>query len=117
MTQKFRKGDIVTVRAVVTTVYDHHEDTVLADQIKIEIDGTHQGIFLKPSQLTMEIPFFAPGERVRTKSSVKNPVDGTVMANDEGQVWVKFDHGKHGTVSALELEPIPAKVRPHVVAA
>lgn len=103
MSRKYRKGDIVTVRAVVETHYTEGE--ILKDQVKIEIEGTHQSVFVKPDQLTIQIPFFAPGERVRKRNSTDRT--GTVAANAEGEVWVRFDNGKHGTVLATDLEPIP----------
>jgi hypothetical protein len=110
----FRRGDIVSVQAIVNTHYT--EGDILKDQVKIEIEGTHQSIFVKPDQLTLQIPFFAPGERVRKKNSGRTPITGVVVANSEDSVWVKFDNGKHGTMPAVELEPLERE-KPHVVAA
>ncbi|MGO7308816.1 hypothetical protein ACCS91_33715 [Rhizobium ruizarguesonis] len=114
MTQKFRKGDIVTVEAVVESQYgDEPSYPTLAHKVTVKVAGGEK-LMLKPEQLTLITPFFAPGERVKKKGRVM--ITGTVVANHEGFVWVKFDHGKPGTVPATELEPLE-EVGLHVVAA
>ncbi len=120
MTQKFRKGDLVSIQAVVETQYDDRDElTSIRNKVSIRVEG-QSTMLVSPDQLVLVTPFFAVGERVQTKSSVKEdgsrrmkagPVRGTVVAHSEDAVWVKFDHGQHGTVAAVDLEPsteIPA---------
>lgn len=102
MTQEYRKGDIVTVQAVVETVWGDDVAESIRNNLGIRIAG-QSAIYVKPDAVTLITPFFAAGERVQKKEA--KGVRGTVVAMDEGSVWVKFDHGPHGTVPAVELEP------------
>ncbi|MBD9544312.1 hypothetical protein IB276_33235 [Ensifer sp. ENS04] len=120
MTQNYRKGDVVTVKAVVALV--HSED----GKIYLRPEGHYQDIFVDSDAVTMVQPYFAAGERVQKKSDKPEgsrrhtwtPIRGTVVAMSEDAVWVKFDNGKHGTVPAVELEPsTEAGGGLHVVAA
>ena len=107
MTQKYRKGDIVTVKAVVALANTE------GGQIYLRPYGHYTDIFVDPEAVTLTQPYFAPGERVQKRMEMpeghrrQKPVlvRGTVVAMSEDSVWVKFDHGKHGTVPAVELEP------------
>jgi hypothetical protein len=108
MSRTYRKGDIVTIRAVVERHYDA-EVNHIGGQVSIKVEDHHQTIFVKPEQLTIQIPFFAPGERVQKINSGRTPIRGTVVANSEDSVWVKFDTGKHGTVPANELEALEGR--------
>jgi nucleoside phosphorylase len=102
MTQKYRKGDIVTVKAVVQRDFTLDE----GEQVYLTPRGHYTSIFVDPDAVAIVQPYFAAGERVQTKTSKpRNPVRGTVIAMNDDAVWVKFDHGKHGTVPAVELEP------------
>lgn len=100
MTQKYRKGDIVTVKATIQANFD-------GSQVFLRPYGHYTDIFVDPEVVTMVQPYFAPGERVQKKERNvgAHHIRGTVVAISEDSVWVKFDHGKHGTVPAVELEP------------
>lgn len=117
MTQKYRKGDVVTITAIVETQYADTEDlTSIRNRVSIRVQG-QSSILVEPDQLTLVTPFFAPGERVQKKQrDGRNYIRGTVIAMSETDVWVKFDNGKHGTVPAVALEP-STEAGPHVVAA
>jgi hypothetical protein len=117
MTQKYRKGDVVTIKAIVSSDFTPGGDD---RQVFLQPKGHYSSILVDPDIVTMVQPFFAAGERVQTKSSVREdgtrrvkagPVRGTVLAMHNGDVWVEFDHGKNGTVPAVELEP---STEPHL---
>lgn len=108
---KYRKGDLVSIQAVVSSNFDPSGDD---KQVFLQPVGHYSSILVDPNIVTIVQPFFAAGERVQTISSVKEdrsrrvkagPVRGTVLAMHNGDVWVEFDHGKNGTVPAVELEP------------
>lgn len=105
MTQKYRKGDIVTVQAVVETVWGEDVAESIRNSLGIRIAG-QSPIYVKPDVVTLITPFFAAGERVQKKEA--KGVRGTVVAMNDDVVWVKFDHGTHGTVPAVDLEPSTA---------
>lgn len=108
MTQKYRKGDLVTIKAIVSSDFTPGGDD---RQVFLQPKGHYSSILVDPDIVTMVQPFFATGERVQKKQEKPNgrhsssPVRGTVLAMHNGDVWVEFDHGKNGTVPAVELEP------------
>jgi len=108
MTQKFRRGDIVTVKAVVDTHYDRGEDyPILSGKVSVKVDGQRDTLLLTPEQLTLIVPFFAATDRVRRKEA--KHITGEVIATIDGKVWIRFDAGnKMGTLDATEIEIIPA---------
>jgi hypothetical protein len=109
MTQKYRKGDVVTVKAVVQS--DNFDPEKKDANVYVLPEGHYTSIFVDPKAVTMVQPYFAPGERVQKKHNKsdgmdrRHPVRGTVLAMHDIDVWVQFDHGKRGTVPAIELEP------------
>jgi hypothetical protein len=124
MTHHYRKGDIVTVKAVILSNSKDGDND--ANNVYLQPLGHYTGIFVDPESVTLVQPFFAAGERVQKKCDKPEtsnrqhtwtPVRGTVVAMNEDAVWVKFDHGQHGTVPAVDLEPSTENGGLHVVAA
>lgn len=117
MTRQFRKGDVVSILAVVERHYSDTDDmSSIRNMVSIKPEG-HTSFLVNPDQLTIMTPFFAAGDRVSKKVKPgKPPVWGTVVARDESFVWIKFDHGTHGTAMADELDLLPEKPALELVA-
>lgn len=111
MTQKFRKGDIVTIRA---TIVSGEPTASMPASLYVEPHGHHTNIFVDAKHVEMVTPFFKIGERVRKK--LHPEITGTVVATLDNDCWVDLDLGRRGTIKATELEPDP-KGELHVVAA
>jgi len=90
-----RKGDVVTVRAVVGRVlYD--------DDVTISLKG-FTDIYVKPSEImTIEPREIAVGDRV-----INGTWEGVVRFVDDGQIVVRFNNGVLGIRAAGELKVIP----------
>lgn len=86
--KKFRKGDVVAVRAIVAgTDYGH-------DNIKVyaESASEYSSFYASREDLTLVIPKFEVGDRVRFPSRISKASDGrvggTVLATHEDVVWI-----------------------------
>jgi hypothetical protein len=104
-----RKGDIVTIKAVVEMVYPNNPDyPSLNDKAKVRVEGHHDAIWVDLAQVTVVTPCFNNGERVR---KIHNPeITGTIVATFDGDCWVDLDKGNRGTIKATDLEILPADV-------
>ncbi|KPH04534.1 hypothetical protein CO657_26270 (plasmid) [Rhizobium acidisoli] len=107
MTHKFRKGDIVTLQAVVDNHYSDNEVNypVLSGKVSIRVGDQRDTFLVTPDQLEIRVPHFSKGDRIRKTDS--KHIEGTVVATVEDKVWVQFDHGAAmGTVDATAIEMI-----------
>lgn len=84
-----RKGDVVTVRAVVDCpVPDNNGDV----RVNMAYGDQNDVIFIKPSEImTIEPREIKVGDRVRDRD-----VEGEVKAVCEGRAWVRFDKHQSG---------------------
>ncbi|KQS84303.1 hypothetical protein [Rhizobium sp. Leaf383] len=95
MTQKFRQGDIVTVRATVSS-----DDSYDPDRAYVRPFGSHTDIFVSLDATEMLYPFFKVRDRVVGKET---GFAGAVVATFDDQCWVRFDSGSLATIQATDL--------------
>lgn len=95
MTRRFRKGDVVTIRAVIT--HDEIEqDDALADHrgptVRAKPDGYCDGLFIPKSSVKLVVPHFEVGERVIYDDGIEvGKHAATVKAVADGRLWVDVD--------------------------
>ena len=97
MNPKFRKGDVITIRA---TVVDGRPSESIPDKIYVEPFGHHANIFVSADAVELVHRFFAPRDRVTHRD---NGFAGEVVATFDDQCWIHFDSGTLATVYANDL--------------
>ena len=94
MTQKFRTGDIITIKASVTS--DSYDPT----KLYVRPFGHHADVFVAIEAAEMLYPFFKARDRVVGKET---GFHGEVVATFDDQCWVRFDSGSLATILANDL--------------
>lgn len=95
-----RKGDVVTVRAVVSCPVPDNDGDVRVDMAYGTDTDT---IYIKPSEImTIEPREIKVGDRVCCGS-----LTGLLVGVDEGQGFVRWDHSDHSVLRLKSLQVIP----------
>lgn len=99
--QKFRKGDVVSVRGVVK--HEQGDD----ERIFVDIIGCHDTVWLKPTDMTLVQPMFEIGDSIYWGEHGA----GIILAIQDGHAWIGMESGDYCTrlLTAIErAEPADA---------
>lgn len=88
---KYRKGDEVTVRAVVK--YHQDDDT----HVHLEIEGHYQSVMLDQKLVMMAKPLFEVGDDVSWDSSPQQVGGGVILAISNDHAWIELGGGDYCT--------------------
>lgn len=89
MTQAFREGDIVSVRAVVRS--DYGSDTLT---VRCENGSEYDNLRVVRDDVSLLVPRFQVGERVVGNvpvNGIEKEVEGEVVCADGEELWLKVD--------------------------
>ena len=115
--KKFRQGDVVTIRAIVAGT-DYGTDGI---KVYAESSSSYSSFYAPREDLTLVIPKFEVGDRVRFPSPISKASDGrvrgTILATDKDVVWIGdfvpndviSDEIKRVTIPAAEVELVVSK--------
>lgn len=101
---KYRKGDEVTVRAVVK--YDQDDDT----HVHLEINGHYQSVMLDKKLITMATPVFEVGDDVSWDAPPDHIGGGVILAISNDHAWIELGGGDYCTrmLTSLTRNEIPS---------
>lgn len=100
---KYRKGDAVTVLAVVK--FDQDDDT----HVHIEINGHYQSVMLDQKLITMAKPLFEVGDDVSWDAEACQAAGGVILAISNDHAWIELGGGDYCTrmLSTLTRNEVP----------
>jgi hypothetical protein len=95
-----RKGDIVTIKATVTT-FGHGAETdgPFAGKLRVQPFGHYDNIYVSADAVEMLTPFFEKNDPVVTPHQLRGSVIGTF----DDHVWVRLNNGNLETHLAQDL--------------
>lgn len=102
---KYRKGDQVTVRAVVK--FNQDDDT----HVHLEINGHYQSVMLDQKLITMTMPVFEVGDDVSwLQPDPSLSAGGVILAISDDHAWIELGGGDYCTrmLSTLTRDEVPS---------
>lgn len=100
--EHYRKGDIVTVKAIVSTDFEgiRVADDYFRNKVCLTPQSHHSAIWIETRHVTLLVPFFGPNDFVVTPDNQP----GQVIATFDAMVWVRLDNGDLCTWPAADLK-------------
>lgn len=97
----YRKGDIVTVKAIVSTDFEGvgAEENYFRNKVCLMPQNHHSAIWIETRHVTLLVPFFARNDFVVTPDGQR----GQVIATFDAMVWVRLENGDLCTWPAADL--------------
>lgn len=105
---KFRKGDVVSVKATVRMDFYGKDD----DYVYLDVPGHYNGISLKPERVDLVKPALEHGDTVQVPCSIpgdpRPSLTAKVMAVADDMVWVQSENGSFDTVNYRDVVRVDA---------
>lgn len=83
----YRKGDIVSVLATVK-----HDADDSKERLFLDVNGSHETLWLKPHEVTLVAPNFQVGDGVIWEDGL-----GEILAISGDHAWIEYGNGNYCT--------------------